>query len=88
MPQPLTMAEVINRADHWWQAAEFVRVFPDGQAARGFLFWLICYQLGRWRLLDTMRAVIFLNAGVKRILTKNDRDFKLLGDFEIMDFRP
>ena len=67
MPQPQTMVEAINRADHWWQAAEFVRVFPDGQAVRGFLFWLTCCQIGRWRLLDTMLALTFLNAGIKRI---------------------
>ena len=81
------MVDAINRADHWWQAAEVVRIFPDGQAVRDFLVWLTRYQLGRKRLLDTMLAATFKNAGVKRILTNNGRDFKVLGDFQIMDFR-
>jgi hypothetical protein len=37
MPQPLSMADAIGRAEHWWQAAEVVRVFPDGQAVTDFL---------------------------------------------------
>ena len=88
MPQPLTMGEAINRAEHWWQAAEVVRVFPDGQAVRDFFVWLTRYQLGRKRLLDTMLAASFQSAGVKRILTNNGRDFKVFWDFEIVIFRP
>ncbi len=65
-----------------------VRVFPDGPAVRDFLVWLTRYQLGRKRLLDTMLAASFQSAGVKRILTNNGRDFKVLGDFEIVGFRP
>lgn len=87
MPQPLTMAEAINRAEHWWQAAEVVRVFPDGQAVSDFLVWLTRYQLGRKRLLDTLLAATFHRAGVKRIITNNERDFKVLGVFEIVGFR-
>lgn len=88
MPQPLTMAEAIDRAEHWWQAAEVVRVFPDGQAVMDFLAWLTRHQLGRTRLLDTMLAATFLSAGVRKIVTNNERDFKVLGCFEIVNFRP
>ena len=88
MPQPLTMAEAISRAEHWWQAVEVVRVFHDGPAVRDFFVWLTRYQLGRKRLLDTMLAASFQSAGVKRILTNNGRDFKVLGDFETISFRP
>ena len=88
MPQPLTMGEAINWAEHWWQAAEVVRVFPDGQAVRDFFVWLTRYQLGRKRLLDTMLAASFQSAGVKRILTNNGRDFEVFMDFEIVIFRP
>ena len=87
MPQPLTMAEAISRAEHWWQAAEVVRVFPDGQAVADFLVWLTRHQLGRKRLLDTMLAATFHSAGVKRMVTNNERDFKVWGIFEIVDFR-
>ena len=88
MPQPLTMAEALSRAEHWWQAAEVVRVFPNGQAVTDFLVWLTRHQLGRKGLLDTMLAATFQSAGVKRIVTNNGRDFKVLGTFEIVDFRP
>lgn len=88
MPQPLTMVEAINRAEHWWQAAEVVRVFPDGQAVADFFVWLTRHQLGRKRLLATILAATFQSAGVKRIITNNERDFRVLGVFEIVNFRP
>jgi toxin-antitoxin system PIN domain toxin len=87
MPQPLGLAEAIARAEHWWQAAEVVRVFPDGQAVTDFLAWLTRYQLGRKRLLDTLLAATFQQAGVKRLVTNNERDFKVFGCFEIVPFR-
>jgi len=87
MPQPLTLAEAINRAEHWWQAAEVVRVFPDGQTVADFFSWLTRHQLGRKRLLDTMLAATFQSAGVKRVVTNNERDFKVLGGFEMVGFR-
>jgi hypothetical protein len=63
-------------------------VFPDGQAVSDFLVWLTRHQLGRKRLLDTMLAATFHCAGVKRIVTNNERDFKVLGIFDIVSFRP
>jgi predicted nucleic acid-binding protein len=88
MPQPLTMAEAISRAEHWWQAGEVVRVFPDGHAVSEFMVWLTRHQLGRKRLLDTMLAASFHSAGVRRIVTNNERDYKSFGVFEIVGFRP
>jgi len=88
MPQPLTMAEAITRAEHWWQAEEVVRVFPDGQAVTDFFGWLTRHQLGRKRLFDTLLAAAMHHAGVKWIVTNNERDFKVLGVFEIVTFRP
>lgn len=40
------------------------------------------------RLLDTMLAATFHGAGVKQIVTNNERDFRVLGAFEIVSFRP
>lgn len=88
MPQPLTMAEAIGRAEHWWQAEEVVRLFPEGHAVSDFLVWLTRHQLGRKRLMDTMLAATFHRAGVKRIVTNNGRDFKAFGVFEIIGFQP
>lgn len=63
-------------------------MFPGRQAVTDFLGWLTRYQLGRKRLLDTMLAATFHNAGVKRIVTNKDRDFRVFEAFEIVHFRP
>jgi predicted nucleic acid-binding protein len=88
MPQPLSMVEAIGRAEHWWQAQEVMRVFPDGQAVTDFLGWLSRYQLGRKRLLDTLLAATFQQASVKKLITNNERDYKNFGCFEIVTFQP
>lgn len=87
MPQPLSMAEAIARAEHWWQAAEVVRVFPDGQSVPDFLNWLRRYQLGRKRLLDTLLAASFRSAGIRRIVTNNEADYRVFGCFEMVGYR-
>ena len=87
MPKPLSMAEAISRAEHWWQAAEVRRVFPDGQAAGDFLDWLSRHRLGRKRLLDTLLAATYQQAGIKRLLSNNEGDFRMFGCFEIVGFR-
>lgn len=86
MPQPLTMAEAISRAEHWWQAAEVVRVFPECDSITHFLTWLTRHHLGRKRLLDTLLAATFHRAGIKRIISNNGRDYQVLGVFEIVPF--
>ena len=88
MPKPLSVADAINRVEHWWQASEVVRVFPDGQAVGNFTTWLTRHQFGRKRLLDSMLAATFQSAGVKRIVTNNERDFRVFGIFEIVGYRP
>lgn len=88
MPQPLSMGEAIGRAEHWWQAEEVLRVFPDAQSVKDFVGWLTRHQLGRKRLLDTMLAATFKQSGITRLITNNERDFKVFGCFEIVTFRP
>jgi predicted nucleic acid-binding protein len=87
MPKPLAMAEAIARAEHWWQATEVRRVFPEGQATGNFLDWLSRHRLGRKRLLDTLLAATYQHAGIKRLLTNNDGDYRVFGCFEIVSFR-
>ena len=86
MPIPLTMSEAISRAEHWWQAAEVTRIFPEGQAVTDFLQWLTRHHLGRKRLLDTLLAASFKQAGIRCIITNNERDFRIFGCFEIVGF--
>jgi predicted nucleic acid-binding protein len=86
MPLPLTMGDAIARATHWWEAAEVVRVFPDGSVATEFLSWLKQHDLGRKRLLDTLLAATFRGAGVRRIITNNERDYRVFGIFDIVRY--
>jgi predicted nucleic acid-binding protein len=86
MPKPLAMTEAISRAEHWWQAAEIVRVFPDPRSVADFLQWLRIHRLGRKRLLDTMLAAAFRNAGIRRIITNNHDDYRLFGCFELIGY--
>ena len=87
MPRPLTMADAIARAEGWWLAAEVIHVFPGGRTVAEFVDWLRQHRLGRKRLLDTMLAATFRNAGVRRVITNNARDFEVLNCFEIVGFR-
>jgi predicted nucleic acid-binding protein len=87
MPQPLTVLEAISRAESWWQAAEVIRVFPDGQSMAVFTDWLRRHRLGRKRLLDTLLAATFHNAGVGHIITNNEADYRIFGRFSILTYR-
>jgi predicted nucleic acid-binding protein len=87
MPRPLDMSEAIRRAEHWWDAAEVVRVFPDGEVGGAFLAWLRQHRLGRKRLLDTLLAATFHRAGIRRIITNNERDYRVLGVLDVVTYR-
>lgn len=80
MPQPLDATEAVARAEHWWQAKEVVHVFPTGHAVNNFLSWLREHQLGRERLLETLLAASFREAGIKRIIANDSgTKFEVLG---------
>lgn len=87
MPRPLGMAEAIHRASHWWQAAEVMRVFPNSEVATDFLSWLQLHGLGRKRLLDTLLAATFHRAGIRHIITNNEKDYRVFGLFEVVGYR-
>jgi len=86
MPEPLSINEAIDRAERWWQATEVVRVFPENEAAAGFLSWMREHRLGRKRLLDTLLAATFFRAGIRRMITNNGADYRVFGVFEIIDY--
>jgi len=44
------------------------------------------HRLGRKHLLDSLLAASFHSAQVRRIVTNNGGDSRLLGDFEIISF--
>jgi predicted nucleic acid-binding protein len=78
---PLTLAQAIERAEIWWNAAEVVHVFPTAESTLLFLGWLEAHKLGRKRLLDTMLASTLQAGGVSSVLTLNRGDFAIFGGF-------
>jgi predicted nucleic acid-binding protein len=82
--QPLDMNTSRQIAEQWWTAREVVQVFPNDAATRQFFNWLQQFSLGRKRLLDTLLAATYLQAGVQSLLTTNPADFGVFGVFTCM----
>jgi len=79
---PLDVTAARQLAKQWWTAREILRVFPDDGAARQFLAWLEQFSLGRKRLLDTLLAATYYQAGIHSLLTTNPADFGVFGAFQ------
>jgi toxin-antitoxin system PIN domain toxin len=79
--RPLTTDVARNLAEQWWTAREMEAIFPNGVAMKQFLDWLQEHRLGRKRLLDTLLAATYFQAGVTSLLTLNARDFTIFGCF-------
>ena len=86
--QPLDMTAARQVAEQWWTAREVMRVFPDDAATRQFLAWLQQFSLGRKRLLDTLLAATYRQAGVQSLLTTNPADFAVFGAFTCTTPKP
>lgn len=79
--QPLNMPEARSIAEQWWTASEVDQVFPNAAATQQFLAWLQQFSLGRKRLLDTLLAATYQQAGIQSVLTTNATDFAIFGVF-------
>ena len=79
--QPLDMKAARRVAEQWWTASDVMHAFPDAGAARQFLTWLRQFPLGRKRLLDTLLAATYRQAGIQSLLTTNPSDFLVFGVF-------
>jgi predicted nucleic acid-binding protein len=79
--KPLDMTAARELAGQWWTAREVVRVFPDEGTAQLFLAWLEEFSLGRKRLLDTLLAATYHQAGIRSVLTINQADFQVFAVF-------
>jgi predicted nucleic acid-binding protein len=79
--RPLDITAAWRIAEQWWTASDVVRVFPDDWATRQFLAWLTQFALGRKRLLDTLLAATYRQAGIPSLLTTNPADFHVFGAF-------
>jgi len=79
---PLSNDHARDLAEQWWDAAEVDHVFPDEDTVNTFFDWHRTHQLGRKRLLDTLMAATYQNAGVTSILTTNPKDFAVFQVFQ------
>jgi predicted nucleic acid-binding protein len=79
--QPLDMMAAHQLAEQWWTARDVMRIFPDDAATRQFLGWWQQFSLGRKRLLDTLLAATYKEAGILSLLTTNPADFAIFGVF-------
>lgn len=77
------MSQAVARAQFWWNAREVRHVYPRDGSSQQFITWLSQHALGRKRLLDTQLAATLWDAGVRRLITSNPRDFGLFG-FQIL----
>src|SRR5207245_4502538 len=78
---PLDIAVAHRLAEQWWTARDVMRVFPNDLATWEFLAWLQQFSLGRKRLLDTLLAATYKQAGIGSLLTTNPADFAVFGVF-------
>jgi len=78
---PLSVEAAVERASTWWRAEEVLPIYPGAETTRLFLSWLMQLCLGRKRLLDTLLAATWREAGVTQILTLNWPHFQVYGHF-------
>lgn len=83
--QPLEIVEARDVAEQWWTASEVDREYPSDAATQQFLRWLQQFSLGRKRLLDTLLAATYQQAGIQSILTTNPSDFAIFAVFICSD---
>lgn len=79
--RPLDVHTARRISEQWWTASDVVHVFPDPDAVQQFFAWLQQFALGRKRLLDTLLAATYRQAGIQSLLTTNAADFALFGVF-------
>lgn len=83
--RPLSMAQALAKASFWWNAKEVERLVPDDRVVRRFLAWMREHGLGRKRLLDTLLAATYHEAGITRVVTSNARDYRVFGVFSSIE---
>lgn len=71
-------------ASRWWTAREVEQVHPNAAAMELFFRWMAQHRLGRKRILDTMLAATYRQAGITSLLTTNPGDFTIFGAFDCL----
>ena len=79
--QTLDMNAARHVAEQWWTSNDVVQALPNPGAVRQFFTWMQQFSLGRKRLLDTLLAATYREAGIQSLLTTNQSDFLVFGVF-------
>ena len=89
-PRRLDPAQSMSDAIAWLRAwaieVDPLWLAPSADAVKLWLKWMIEFQLGRKRILDTQYAASLHTHGVRRLLTNNAADFRVFSVFEIVAF--
>jgi predicted nucleic acid-binding protein len=80
---PLGVSDALGRAAFWSEAREVTLLSSNDAVNARWLKWLADFQLGRNRLLDTLIAVTWYEAGIREICTLNPSDFKVFDVFHM-----
>jgi predicted nucleic acid-binding protein len=83
--EPLTPELALSRAENWWTSGDVRQVLPNAQSLREFFEWMRLYKLSRNRILDTLLAATYKEAGIASVLTTNARDFTIFNHFQIVE---
>lgn len=82
--KPLELQDALDRAAAWWDAGETVLVYPGNAALALFQSWMLQYDLGRKRVLNTMLAATYREAGISVIAAIDDRGFSLFPGMHVL----
>jgi len=81
--RPLTMPQAMAKAREWWDGKEVDHAFPGPEAMALFWQWMLKFDLGRKRLLDTLLAATYRSHEVGTILSTNARDYAVFDCFDV-----
>lgn len=82
--RPLSMDQALADGEYWWTSRQTCKLHTSPEALALFFRWMREFRLGRKRVLDTLLAATLHAAGVRRLLTANPDDFRVLGAFELL----
>jgi predicted nucleic acid-binding protein len=80
------MASAISWLQTWTTEVAPQWLLPTQAAIELWLKWMVEFQLGRKRILDTQYAALLHAHGVHRLLTYNADDFRVFRVFELVTF--
>jgi predicted nucleic acid-binding protein len=81
---PLDVETALARAEWWQKSVDVIVPQVTPQVFDLFFEWMKQHRLGRKRILDTLLAATYFAYGSRRVLTLNEADFKVFGEFEFV----